>query len=155
MNYLLDTCLISELAKSKPDEKVVEWVLSENETNFYVSVLTFGELHKGVEKLSDSKKKEELRIWIEDELQKRFQNRVIGIDMRVSILWGRIQCFAEKEGKPMPAIDSLIAATGIAYDLTVVTRNVTDMEQSGVKLLNPWLENPENTGVGRPFNHRP
>lgn len=138
MNYLLDTCLISELARLKPDEKVVNWVLNQNETNFYVSVLTFGELHKGVEKLPESKKKEELRIWIEDELKNRFQNRVIGIDMRVSILWGKIQCLAEKEGKPMPAIDSLIAATGIAYDLTVVTRNETDMEQSGVKLFNPW-----------------
>ena len=140
MNYLLDTCLISELAKSKPDKKVVDWVLSEDETRFYVSVLTFGELHKGVEKLPESKKKEELRIWIEDELKNRFQNRVIGIDMRVSILWGRIQCLAEKNGKPMPAIDALIAATGIAHDLTVVTRNAADMEQSGVKLHNPWLK---------------
>jgi len=140
MNYLLDTCLISELAKSKPDQKVVDWILSENETSFYISVLTFGELHKGVEKLPESKKKEELRIWIADELKNRFQNRVIGIDMRVSILWGKIQCFAEKNGKSMPVIDSLIAATGIAYDLTVVTRNVTDMEQSGVKLFIPWSE---------------
>jgi predicted nucleic acid-binding protein len=138
MNYLLDTCLISELAKSNPDKKVVDWVLSENETGFYVSVLTFGELHKGIEKLPESKKKEGLRVWIEDELKDRFQNRIIGIDMRVSILWGRIQCAAEKKGKPMPAIDSLIAATGIAHDLIVVTRNVSDMEQSGVRLLNPW-----------------
>ena len=138
MNYLLDTCLISELSKSKPDKKVVDWVLSEDETGFYVSVLTFGELHKGVEKLPEYKKKEGLRVWIEDELKDRFQNRIIGIDMRVSILWGRIQCVAEKKGKPMPAIDSLIAATGIAHDLIVVTRNVSDMEQSGVTLLNPW-----------------
>jgi predicted nucleic acid-binding protein len=138
MNYLLDTCLISELSKSKPDKKVVDWVLSENETGFYVSVLTFGELHKGIEKLPESKKKEELRIWTEGELKDRFQNRIIGIDMRVSILWGKIQCIAEKKGKPMPAIDSLIAATGIAHGLIVVTRNVSDMEQSGVRLLNPW-----------------
>ena len=140
MNFLLDTCLISELAKSKPDEKVVDWVLGENESSFYISVLTFGELHKGVEKLPESKKKEELRIWIEEELKNRFQNRIISIDMRVSILWGKIQCLAEKNGNPMPAIDSLIAATGIAYDLTVVTRNAADMEQSGVKLFNPWLK---------------
>ena len=139
MNYLLDTCLISELAKSKPDEKVVDWVLGENETGFYISVLTFGELHKGIEKLPKSKKKEELRSWIEDELKNRFQNRIIGIDMRVSILWGKIQCITEKKGKPMPAIDSLIAATALAHDLTVVTRNVSDMEQSGVRLLNPWV----------------
>jgi len=138
MNYLLDTCLISELSKSKPDKNVVDWVLSKNETGFYISVLTFGELHKGIEKLPESKKKEELRIWIEGELKDRFQNRIIGIDMRVSILWGKIQCVAEKKGKPMPAIDALIAATGIAHDLIVVTRNVSDMEQSGVRLLNPW-----------------
>ena len=138
MNYLLDTCLISELSKSKPDKKVVDWVLSQNETGFYVSVLMFGELHIGIEKLPESKKKEELLIWIEDELKDRFQNRIIGIDMRVSILWGKIQCLAEKKGKPMPAFDSLIAATGIAHDLIVVTRNVSDMEQSGVRLLNPW-----------------
>lgn len=138
MNYLLDTCLISELAKLEPNKKVVDWVLSENETGFYVSVLTFGELHKGVEKLDESKKKEELRVWIEDELRDRFQNRIIGIDMRISILWGKIQSIAEKRGKPMPAVDSLIAATGIAHDLIVVTRNASDMEQSGVRLLNPW-----------------
>ena len=138
MNYLLDTCLISELAKPKANGKVVDWVLGENETSFYISVLTFGELHKGIEKLPESKKKKELRNWIESELKNRFQNRIIGIDMSVSILWGKIQCFTGKKGKPMPAIDSLIAATGLAYDLTVVTRNVADMEQSGVKLFNPW-----------------
>jgi toxin FitB len=66
-------------------------------------------MHKGIEKLPESKKKVELRSWVEDELKTRFQNRIIGIDMRVSILWGKIQCIAEKKGKPMPAIDSLIA----------------------------------------------
>ncbi|MCP3871832.1 MAG: type II toxin-antitoxin system VapC family toxin [Desulfobacteraceae bacterium] len=138
MNYLLDTCLISELAKSEPNKKVVDWVSSENDSSFYLSVLTFGELHKGIEKLPESKKKDDLRIWVEDELKNRFQNRIIGIDMRVSVIWGKIQCIAEKKGKPIPVIDSLIAATGITHNLTVVTRNVTDMEQSGVKLLNPW-----------------
>lgn len=138
MNYLLDTCLISELAKSEPNKKVVDWVLNENETNFYISVLTFGELHKGIDKLPVSKKKKELQIWVENELKNRFQNRIIGIDICISITWGNIQCIAEKKGKPMSVIDSLIAATGIVHDLTVVTRNVADMEQSSVKLFNPW-----------------
>ncbi|RJP37277.1 MAG: type II toxin-antitoxin system VapC family toxin [Desulfobacteraceae bacterium] len=138
MNYLLDTCLISELAKSEPDKNVVNWVLHENETNFYVSVLTFGEIHKGIEKLSESKKKKQLQFWVETELKNRFQNRIIGIDMHISMVWGKIQCAAEKNGKPMPAVDALIAATGIVHNLTVVTRNVADMEQSTVKLLNPW-----------------
>lgn len=138
MNYLLDTCLISELAKSDPNKKVVDWVLSENETNFFVSVLTFGELHKGVEKLPESKKKKALRIWVENDLKNRFQNRIIGIDIRVSITWGKIQSIAGKKGKPMPAIDSLIAATGIAHGMIVVTRNISDMEQSGADLFDPW-----------------
>ena len=138
MNYLLDTCLISELAKSKPNQKVVDWILSENETNFYISVLTFGELHKGIEKLPKSKKKEDLRAWVENDLRNRFANHIVEIDMQVSIVWGKIVGLAEKMGSPMPAIDSLIAATGIAHDLTVVTRNISDMEQSGVKLINPW-----------------
>ena len=140
MNYLLDTCLISELAKSEPNKTVVDWVLSENEANFYVSVLTFGELNKGIEKLPESKKKEELRIWVENDLKNRFHNRIIGIDMRVSTTWGKIQSIAEKKGQPMPAIDALIAATGIVHDLIVVTRNVADMEQSNVKLFNPWVK---------------
>ena len=140
MNFLLDTCLISELAKSEPQKKVVDWVLNENEGSFYISVLTFGELHKGVEKLPESKRKESLRIWIEDDLLSRFKNRIIGIDMRVSVIWGKILSAAERKGRPMPAIDALIAATGIAHNLTVVTRNVTDMEQSGVDLFNPWSD---------------
>ncbi|MBW1895070.1 MAG: type II toxin-antitoxin system VapC family toxin [Deltaproteobacteria bacterium] len=140
MKYLLDTCLISELTKLEPNKKAVDWILNENETNFYVSVLTFGELHKGIEKLPESRKKEELRIWVENELKNRFQNRIIGIDITISTIWGKIQCIAEKKGRPMPAIDSLIAATGIVHDLIVVTRNVSDMEQCGVKLLNPWLQ---------------
>ena len=139
MKYLLDTCLISELAKAYPDKGVSDWVLSENEINFYVSVLTFGELHKGIEKLPESKRKKELGAWVENDLKNRFQNRIIGIDMHISIAWGKILCQAEKNGKPMPVVDALIAATGIVHDLTVVTRNITDMEQSRVKLLNPWL----------------
>ena len=90
--------------------------------------------------MPESQKKKDLRIWMADELKNRFQNRIIDIDLRVSMIWGKIQCVAEKKGKPMPAIDALIAATGIAHDLTVVTRNTRDMEQSGVKLLNPWLD---------------
>lgn len=140
MKFLLDTCLISELAKPRPYKKVVDWLLSENETGFYISVLTFGELHKGIEKLPESSKKEELRNWVENELKDRFYNRIIEIDLSISSIWGKIQSIAEKKGRTMPAIDSLIAATGIAYNLVVVTRNVADMEQSGVRLFNPWVD---------------
>lgn len=139
MKYLLDTCLISELTKTAPNKKVVDWVLRENEKDLYISVLTFGELNKGIEKLAESQKKEALRAWVKNELSHRFHDRIIGIDIHISVIWGKIQCDAEKKGRPMPVIDSLIAATGIAHDFIVVARNTSDMEQSGAKLFNPWL----------------
>ena len=138
MKFLIDTCVISELAKAVPDRKVVSWATQNDEENFYLSSLTFGEIHKGICKLPPSKMKENLHQWVEYELMERFKNRIIDIDLRVAKTWGKIQGESEAQGRPLTAVDSLIAATGIAYDLIVVTRNTADMEQSGVSLLNPW-----------------
>ena len=138
MKYLLDTCVISELVKAKPNKKVVSWVTSNDEANFYLSSLTFGELYKGVSRLPDSKRKKKLFLWIELDLKERFAEKILDIDLMVAKTWGEIQGTSESVGNPMPVIDGLIAATALAYDLTVVTRNVTDMQQSGVLLLNPW-----------------
>ncbi len=138
MKYILDTCIISELAKPVPNKKVISWVTQNNEENFYVSTLTFGELHKGISKLPPSKRKENLHQWVEYDLKERFRSRIIDMDLRVAKVWGEIQGQSEVKGCPMPAIDSLIAATGVTHDLIVVTRNTSDMEQSGVSLLNPW-----------------
>jgi hypothetical protein len=138
MKYLLDTCVISELAKSKPNKKVVSWIEKNDEDNFFLSSLTFGELYKGIAKLPDSKKKKKLSQWIEHDLKERFTGKIFDIDLLVAKTWGEIQGASETAGSPMPAIDSLIAATGLSHDLTVVTRNVADMQQSGATLLNPW-----------------
>ena len=138
MRFLLDTCVISEIIRPNPSSKVIEWIKNEDENNFFISVLTFGELHKGIEKLVESKRKEELHDWVENDLRERFSNRTINIDLQVAMLWGKIQGIAEKNGRPIPAVDALIAATGIAHHLTVVTRNTVDMKESGVPLLNPW-----------------
>ena len=138
MKYLLDTCAISELTKTKPDKKVVSWITNNDEANYYLCSLTFGELYKGVSKLPDSKKRKKLFLWIEHDLKERFAGKILDIDLMVARTWGEIQGASEAVGNPMPAIDSLIAATGLAHDLTVVTRNITDMQQSGVSLLNPW-----------------
>jgi len=138
MKYLLDTCVISELVKIRPSKKVIDWIIQNNEENFYVSSLTFGEIHKGIEKLAESIRKNTLHQWVENDLKERFRNRILSVDLNVAMVWGKIQAKTELDGKPMPAIDGLIAATGMAHDLTVVTRNIADMEQSGVTLLNPW-----------------
>ena len=138
MKFLLDTCVISEIIRPKPSAKVIKWIKNEDENNFFISVLTFGELHKGIEKLSKSERKEKLHNWVENDLKDRFRNRIITIDLHVAMQWGKIQGISEKAGRPMPAIDSLIAATGIVHHLTVVTRNTSDMNGSGVGLFNPW-----------------
>jgi toxin FitB len=138
MRYLLDTSLISELVKNKPQRSVLDWVESCEEESLFLSVLTLGELQKGVIKLPQTKKREFLQSWISNNLTERFRGRILTVDEEVAVLWGRIQSEAEKRGKPMPAIDSLIAATGLVHHLIVVTRNSSDIEQSGVSLFNPW-----------------
>ncbi len=138
MKYLLDTCLLSELIKKNPCRKVTGWIAEIEESDLFISVLTIGEIHKGIEKLPDGKKKEKLHQWVNVDLIERFANRIIDFDFKAAAVWGRIQAHSELSGKGMPAIDGLIAATAIASELTVVTRNISDMEISGVILFNPW-----------------
>ena len=139
MNYLLDTCVLSELIRENPDVNVVTWISGTPETSMYLSVLTIGDIHKGIEKLPESKKKDRLHKWVNSDLCIRFKNRILDLDLDVSTKWGQIQGKAEQVGKPMPIIDGLIAATALSHDLIVVTRNTEDMEQSGVTLINPWM----------------
>lgn len=138
MKYLLDTCVLSELIKKKPDKKVVKWVSRNDEGNLFISVLTIGEIHKGIEKLPKSEKKEKLHQWVTCDLKERFMGRTIDFDLKTATVWGKIQARSELSGKGMPAIDGQIVATGISYNLTVVTRNTTDMEISGAALHDPW-----------------
>lgn len=138
MSYLLDTCVISELVKSEPNDSVVKWIRTVPDSGFYLSVITMGELYKGVEKLGQSRRQATLTDWIENNFLKRFENRILHIDLLVMQTWAKIQASAEAAGRIMPAIDSLIAATAMAHDLIVVTRNIKDMQASGVKLFDPW-----------------
>lgn len=138
MKYLLDTCVISEIFKPQPNENVVTWMRENNEESMYLSVLTFGEIAKGIEKASNPAKKKALQMWLENELKERFKHRILDVDMAVASQWGTIQGKAELVGKRMPTIDGLIAVSGLVHNCVVVTRNISDMQQSGVELLNPW-----------------
>jgi toxin FitB len=138
VKYLLGTCVISELTKINPSQNVVKWISNREESGLYISVLTIGEIHKGIEKLSASKKKEKLHDWVKYDLRERFENRIIDFDLQTATTWGKIQAESERLGQSLPAIDGLIAATGITYNLIVATRNTKDMEISGVSLVNPW-----------------
>lgn len=138
MKYLLDTCVISEFVRKKPSKKVVEWLNSKSEDVLYVSVLTIGEIQKGISKLPSSKKKLLLQKWLDNDLLNRFENKILDITTDVVDRWGRIQGEAEQNGKKLPVIDSLIAATAFTRGLTVVTRNVEDIARTGIAIRNPW-----------------
>ena len=137
MKYLLDTCVISELIRKKPNQGVVNWLSDKEEYSLFLSVLTIGEIKKGISKLPNSKKKEELGRWL-IQLQKRFDDRIIPIDSDVSLKWGQVQGDLEKNGKSMPSIDALIACTGLVHNLIIVTRNAKDIERSKIETIDPW-----------------
>ena len=138
MKYLLDTCAISELVKKKPSKKVLQWIQGCDEDAIYLSVLTIGEIQKGIAKLADSKRKAKIQQWLDHDLHNRFAGRIIPITEEVATTWGLIMAETEAKGTPLPSIDSLIAATAIAHNLTVITRNTEDMAGTGVRVLNPW-----------------
>lgn len=138
MRYLLDTCVISELVTPQPNENVLKWLQEKKENDLLLSVLTIGEIHKGIARLPDSKKKKSLIKWVEEDLKKRFAGRILDVTEDIAIQWGEILGESEKKGKKIPVIDCLIAASAIEENLTVVTRNIKDMENSGAKLINPW-----------------
>jgi predicted nucleic acid-binding protein len=138
VKYLLDTCLISELVKKEPNSAVVSWLDGQDEQKFFLSVLTLGELQKGISKLPDGTKKDELQAWVALDLVERFTGRILDVDLETSLCWGRLQGEAEQTGVKLPVMDSLIAATAAAHGLIVVTRNVKDIERCGVRVFNPW-----------------
>ena len=135
MSYLIDTNVISELVKGKQNVKVVEWFESVSDQDLYLSALTIGEIRKGIEKIQNSEKKEKIRLWLDQELPSWFDNRILAIDKHVANKWGLIQ---SKTTKTLPAIDSLIAATALHFDLILVTRNVKDFDYPGLEIINPF-----------------
>ncbi len=138
MSYLLDTCVISEFVARQPNEKVVSWLAQLEPDAVFLSVITLGEIQKGIDKLPASQRKEELRLWLKDDLLVRFHDRLLPLQAGEMLTWGTLISKVEAKGTPMPLIDSLIAATALHHDLVVVTRDEEDFAPSGARLLNPW-----------------
>lgn len=140
MSLLLDTSFVSELVRKAPHAAVVTWLGRQDEESLYLSVLTLGELEKGIAKLRSSARRDRLRTWVTRNLAARFADRLLPIDIPVAARWGMLTGEAEKRGTPLPVIDSLIAATALERGFSVVTRNVADFERCGVTCVNPWEE---------------
>jgi predicted nucleic acid-binding protein len=138
LKYLLDTCAISELLKAKPKKDVVEWIEGCDEDSIFLSVLTLGEIQKGISKLTDERKRAKIQRWLDTDLRERFSDRILSVSEDVALTWGTVEGEAEAKGDPIPAIDGLIGATAIAHNLTVVTRNVDDIAAAGARVLNLW-----------------
>jgi len=140
VNYLLDTCVISEVVRKRPAPEVVTWLAAQDEDHLFMSVLSLGELHKGIARLDDSRRRSTLEAWVGGDLPRRFSGRIIPVDPGIAARWGRISGAAERAGRVIPVIDGLLAATALEHGLTLVTRDVSHMEPAGVDLLDPWDE---------------
>lgn len=135
MSYLIDTNVLSELRRKQPDPKVVAWMQTRHPQSLFLSVLTLGEIRKGLEKVDDAARRQSLLDWLEVDLPNYFVGRLLAVDVATADRWGRLMAQA---ARPLPAIDALLAATALRHDLTLVTRNTRDFLGLGVNLINPW-----------------
>ena len=138
MRYLLDTCVISETATQTPEPKVLEFLDSLESRCTFLSVLTIGELKRGIERVPQSSKKQRLTRWLDEDVLVRFAGQIAPIDLPVMLEWGRLLARLESRGRVLPAMDSLIAAIALAGDFTLITRNERDFADTGVRVVNPW-----------------
>jgi toxin FitB len=138
MNYILDTNVISELVTVRPNAKVTDWIEAIDPELVYLSVITIGELKKGIEKLPNSARKTQLDSWLQEDLLVRFEDHILNVDAGTMQVWGSLSARLESIGRPISAMDSLLAATALQRQYTLVTRNSADFSETGVSLLNPW-----------------
>ena len=138
MNYLLDTCVLSEFTRRKPERRVIDWLNSIEEEKLTISVITVGEIQRGIERLPDSHRKTELSVWMNNGLLERFAGRMIPIDAPTMYLWGSLTARLEAAGQPVGVMDSLIMASALQNNLIIVTRIVRDFLPAEVQVINLW-----------------
>jgi len=136
--FLLDTNIVSELIRSRPEPKLSRWIASTDENLLYLSVLAMGEIRKGIVQLGKTARQIELQTWVDRDLRARFLDRILPIDEAVADRWGWITGQAMANGVRLSVIDGLLAATALHYNLTFVTRNTRDVLATGAVLFNPW-----------------
>ena len=142
MSFLLDTNVVSELIARRPDPNVTRWVEGQNTEAVFLSVITVGELNRGIQRLPDSRRKKALANWLTGDLLVRFGDRVLPLNVPVMMTWGALVARMEADGQLIPAIDSLLAATAAQHGLAMATRNVRDFKPTGISIINPWEAPP-------------
>jgi len=136
--FLLDTNVISELVKSNPDSGVTQWIEATDEGLMYLSVLTLGEIRKGITSLPEAKRRIAFEAWLDRDLVLRFSGRILPIDQAIADRWGRLARSPAARKSPLPVIDGLLAATALQYDLIFVTRDTRHLATTRTAFFDPW-----------------
>lgn len=138
MSFLLDTNVLSEIRRPQPDLQVLAWLDQVDEDRTYLSVITLAEIARGVALMAEGRRRNELAQWLELDLPARFGDRILPVDTQIALIWGKLLASTRKEGIGLSVMDGWIAATAIALQLTLVTRNTRDFENLPLTLLDPW-----------------
>jgi toxin FitB len=140
VNYLLDTNIISELVAARPNSKVLDWINSIESQRIFLSIITIRELNKGIQKLPDSERKAKLEAWLHNDVLSRFEHQLLALDAESMLLSGSLTVRLESLGRPISAIDALLAASALQGSYILVTRDSAHFADTGVQLHNPWQE---------------
>ncbi|MBV9426271.1 MAG: type II toxin-antitoxin system VapC family toxin [Bradyrhizobiaceae bacterium] len=138
MSFLLDTNVVSEWVKPRPDPGLIEWLASVDEDRVYISVITISEIRYGIERMPFGARRKRIQDWFVTDLPRRFDKRILSINIIVADAWGRIMNRARAAGRQIGPMDAFIASTAQTSELTLVTRNVSDFEFLGVQVIRPW-----------------
>lgn len=138
MRLLLDTNVLSEVTKPSPDEGVLRWIHGLDEDRTFISIISIAESRRGVALMDGGRKRDALGEWLAHDLPHRFENRIIPVEGLVALAWGDLMALAKRSGRGLASMDGLIAATAVAHQLTLATRNTKDFEGFGVDIFNPW-----------------
>lgn len=138
MSFLLDTNVVSEWVKPRPDAGVIAWLAEADEDRVFLSVVTIAELRHGIDRLPPGDRRRRLDEWLSDELPLRFERRLLPVDLAVANAWGEVMTLREARGRPIGPMDAFIAATANVHGLSLVTRNRGDFESAVAEILSPW-----------------
>jgi toxin FitB len=142
MNVLFDTNVLSEVRRPAPDLQVLAWLDSVDEDRVFISTASIAELRCGVALMNAGRRRDALAAWIGNDLPMRFAYRILPIDQPIAERWGDLMAESRRSGHALSVMDGFFAATALAHDLTLVTRNTKDFAPFGVPLLNPWESTP-------------
>lgn len=142
MKFLLDTNVVAEWVKPRPEPRVVSWLADIDEDRVFLSVASLAEIRRGVEAMPTGHRRDRLATWLADELPARFESRILDVDQRVALGWGIVMVRSRKAGVTIGSMDAFFAATAQAHGLTLVTRDGGDFEAAGIDLFDPWQPAP-------------